>query len=927
MLSALTLGRDWIEYTFEMKVGPRRGGFMKTSCLLVVAACCLGLVEVRASDCVSGPVQAGVQTAEFKGVTYDAGKNRSTWYYSFTSGTKPAISHVTFELLCPDVSIVDAGMWSGCYPSSISRISKGGMPKPGTFPSGPLVDPTTGFKGLKFDLGFADFQSRNYYFTLAGQYASAPTRIALKGATTYVVATLCGPSGSCESSTLPVSSLGDRVWFDADGNGVQNEGETGVSNVTVRLLAETDDILRETTTDANGYYLFADLHEGVYRVQFILPSGYVFTEQNAGSNDEVDSDADRVTGVTATINLPASTDRRDVDAGLILRGETGIRLEKTGTFIGSVDPWDACDVLGLAGQFNALIFGDLSVAGSGDTEGRLAVGGSASIANGYSVGMPVVGDSIEDFHSAQVDSFIVASNLTDGAWGVNGNIVYGGDRIGPARYMINGNVVRKQTPVTFDSHGNVPPDGGGVSFADIYALLLARSADLADLADQGVVAKERNPAPFGDLQLTGEHPALNVFNISAADWSVTSAAINVSVPSNSLVVINVRGASVVVSNATMNLSGVSRDHLLVHFVDAESILLSSFTHEGSLLAMHASANLQGGSINGRAVIGGSVETSRGFEFHNFSFDGELCLGAQTPPEAMRIAYAFTVHNTGTVALAGITIHDPLVAVEGGPISLSAGASDATSFTAVIYVDEALLAAGGLTNIATVSGHTADGRVVTAADDDEQVFPSYAGSGFIAATGTAGKADFEVQSVTLVPSPSMTYTRFRVQVRVVNSGDAAGIPHSVSVWPSLDAWDINPLAAPEQVATDETSLASLASRVYEFGPFTAPGAVGTYHAIARVSTNEAEYSYGNNFGGATYSLEPVEVSVETAPNGNAILRWNSAPDYYFFVDRADALDQPFVDIADNLPATPPLNEYTDTTAPATPAFYRVWGYKP
>ncbi|MFY9243302.1 MAG: SdrD B-like domain-containing protein, partial [Polaribacter sp.] len=54
-------------------------------------------------------------------------------------------------------------------------------------------------------------------------------------------------------------SIGDTVWYDADGNGSQNGGESGLEGATVTLDPGTpgntaDDIT--TTTDANGNYLF-----------------------------------------------------------------------------------------------------------------------------------------------------------------------------------------------------------------------------------------------------------------------------------------------------------------------------------------------------------------------------------------------------------------------------------------------------------------------------------------------------------------------------------------------------------------------------------------------------------------------------------------------------------------------------------------------
>ena len=79
--------------------------------------------------------------------------------------------------------------------------------------------------------------------------------------------------------------IGDRVWLDADGDGVQDVGEPGIANVTVELFdpgpdgqpGGGDDVLVATTlTDANGNYLFDHLNAGDYFVEVdetTLPGG------------------------------------------------------------------------------------------------------------------------------------------------------------------------------------------------------------------------------------------------------------------------------------------------------------------------------------------------------------------------------------------------------------------------------------------------------------------------------------------------------------------------------------------------------------------------------------------------------------------------------------------------------------------------------
>ncbi len=74
-------------------------------------------------------------------------------------------------------------------------------------------------------------------------------------------------------------SIGDRVWFDADEDGVQDAGEPGIDGVTVDLDVDYDqdgtiDFTLTTTTDANGNYIFSDLPIADYGVRVTQPAGY-----------------------------------------------------------------------------------------------------------------------------------------------------------------------------------------------------------------------------------------------------------------------------------------------------------------------------------------------------------------------------------------------------------------------------------------------------------------------------------------------------------------------------------------------------------------------------------------------------------------------------------------------------------------------------
>jgi large repetitive protein len=80
-----------------------------------------------------------------------------------------------------------------------------------------------------------------------------------------------------------------------------------------------------------------------------------------------------------------------------------------------------------------------------------------------------------------------------------------------------------------------------------------------------------------------------------------------------------------------------------------------------------------------------------------------------------VTYTFTVTNTGNVPLTNVIVTDPAASVSGGPISLDAGASDNSSFTAIYIITEADFFAETFTNTATVTGKAPNGDKVTAHD--------------------------------------------------------------------------------------------------------------------------------------------------------------------------------------------------------------------
>ncbi len=112
--------------------------------------------------------------------------------------------------------------------------------------------------------------------------------------------------------------IGDFVWQDNNGNGIQDRGEPGIAGVTVHLEQCGGAALASTVTDGGGRYLFTELAAGRYVVRFIAPTGYVFSPTRDRGKQGKDSDPD-ATGVTGCISLSDGAVKLGIDAGLVPR--------------------------------------------------------------------------------------------------------------------------------------------------------------------------------------------------------------------------------------------------------------------------------------------------------------------------------------------------------------------------------------------------------------------------------------------------------------------------------------------------------------------------------------------------------------------------------------------------------------------------------
>ncbi len=112
--------------------------------------------------------------------------------------------------------------------------------------------------------------------------------------------------------------IGDRVWEDLDGDGIQDTGEPGIVAALVYLFDTGGNILDFAFTDANGNYSFPNATwTDEFFLRFIPPTGYVVAPPDQGGDDGLDSDADPTTGSTAVFQLFGVDHHTRWDAGMV----------------------------------------------------------------------------------------------------------------------------------------------------------------------------------------------------------------------------------------------------------------------------------------------------------------------------------------------------------------------------------------------------------------------------------------------------------------------------------------------------------------------------------------------------------------------------------------------------------------------------------
>lgn len=172
------------------------------------------------------------------------------------------------------------------------------------------------------------------------------------------------------ATTVVSSSIGQRLWWDENEDGLDNDGPdgtpgTGVPDVTLHLSGVDKfgtTVEAETATDADGGYRFAGLVSGVYAIVVDAPANAGVTSLRVGSDDLLNSAVVPETGVMEDITIadpsPTGADAEDLtwNGGLVAGAEPPVPpVDPPG--IPEVDPPTAQDQAnGLAATGTAWAF-------------------------------------------------------------------------------------------------------------------------------------------------------------------------------------------------------------------------------------------------------------------------------------------------------------------------------------------------------------------------------------------------------------------------------------------------------------------------------------------------------------------------------------------------------------------------------------------
>lgn len=281
---------------------------------------------------------------------------------------------------------------------------------------------------------------------------------------------------------------------------------------------------------------------------------------------------------------------------------------------------------GLANDYNVFVFGNMSLSNT-DAEGRVAVGGNATLSN-YGVGA-----GIAPLPPANTDPSFVINGTVNVSAGSNAS---GNTVVNPGSTIIS---------YTMGNPNGLLIEGTPIDFAEAERYLKCASNFWSTLAPNGT-----GEVVFNQLNLIGTDESLNVFSLDSGNLYGTGISlaqlngINIIAPLSATILINVAGTAIQYGSYQIfrNGTAATRENarrILWNFPQALTWSNSTTAIYGSVLAPFAAASTTFSQINGNIIFD---SFSGNAESHNELFIGEL-------PEATVCLLVTTSTTTSTTS--------------------------------------------------------------------------------------------------------------------------------------------------------------------------------------------------------------------------------------------------------------------------------------
>ena len=263
------------------------------------------------------------------------------------------------------------------------------------------------------------------------------------------------------------------------------------------------------------------------------------------------------------------------------------QMDSIGSAELAVTDSSSTSILGIANNYNAMIFGDVDQ--TQNIGGGIAVGGNFKFKYG-SYGQDQAG-------AAKID---VAGNLVGLDASIQGTVRYVGTNQN-VRVGVNGSI-QQVSDLGFD-------------FAEEKALLSQRSATLGTSENTGTVVIQS----WGAIEITATGGGLKIVTLTAAQLASTNT-INIASDATTTLVINVKGGAISLGSFGLNKGAMADSHLLWNFPDATSLKIQGTSWKGSILAPLAALELKNMNATG-TVVGNSLVGA--LQLNHAPFTGEL----------------------------------------------------------------------------------------------------------------------------------------------------------------------------------------------------------------------------------------------------------------------------------------------------------------